>query len=409
VPTITVEAKLHPAQEQVWLSTARFRVVGCGRRFGKTHLGVLELIDHLIHTDGAVAWWVSPTHDQSEIAWRMFQAAVEEDAAEFNLTKKVAVLKHNNSRVQFKSADRDKHLRGEGLTFIVVDEAAFIKEGTWYGSLRPSLSDRKGSALMIGTFDGTENYFYNEWERGAQSDDPEYESWSFPTSANPYIDPQEIEHARRTLPAAQFAQEYEADPMSFVGSVFDTRDVVRAVERGREVLYDPRFDTYAGIDWGYTNPTAFLKCQQTPDDYVQWFDETLWYAMELNDRCQLIAQDCRDYRVRRIYADAAGKDENVTLARHLKAAGAKTSIQPVPFNKYKDAGITARRWFLERGRELLGPRMLQTVKDSKRYHYKETADGVRKDEPEKINDHTVDATIAFYASRFPYASGRVDE
>jgi hypothetical protein len=407
VPTITVEASLHPAQEAVWTSTARFRVVGCGRRFGKTHLGVLEIIHHALNVDGAIAWWISPTHEQSDIAYRMFLSAVPEDLIELNRTTKVITFKHNLSRVQFKSADRDKNLRGEGLTFVVLDEAAFIKPGTWSQAIRPALSDRKGGALLIGTFDGTENWFYEEFERGQDTSDTETDSWRFPTSANPYIDDEEIEAARRSLPKAEFAQEYLADPMSFVGAVFDSEDVVQAVELGRTVLYDERLTTYAGVDWGYTNPTAFLLCQQTTDDYVRWFEEKLWHSVELNDRCQEIALYCRQYRVKAIYADAAGADENVTLAKHLKAAGMRTSVVPVPFNKFKDAGITARRWFLENGRELLGPRMRQTVIDSKRYRYKETAAGVRQDEVVKENDHTCDAATAFYATRFPAASGRV--
>ena len=261
--TVTIDAQLHPAQTEVWTSPARFRIVGCGRRFGKTHFGVLEIIAHSLAVTGAIAWWVSPTHDQSDIAWRMFLDAVPMGLVDINLTKKIATFRHNGSRIQFKSADRDKNLRGEGLTFLVIDEAAFLKESAWYGSLRPSLSDRKGGALLIGTFDGTENYFYTEYEAGQDPYDVETDSWRFPTSANPYIDPEEIEAARRKMPAEEFAQEYLADPMSFVGAVFNSEYIVAAVERARDLRFDPSLPTYAGVDWGYTNPTAFLQCQQT--------------------------------------------------------------------------------------------------------------------------------------------------
>lgn len=404
---VEFDLELHDAQRAVWDSDARFRVVACGRRFGKTHLGTAEIIRAAFTMPGANIGWVAPVHDQSDVAFRMFLDAIPSELVDINLTKKLVIVREPyNSRLQWKSADREKNLRADGYNFLVLDEGAFLKETTWTAALRPALADLRGRALLIGTFDG-ENWFYEAYLKGQDPEIPEYESWRFPTSANPYIDAAEIEEARRTLPRAEFEQEFEANPLSRVGAVFDAAHVVHAVELGREITYDPGLPTYAGIDWGFSNPTAFLQCQQTPDDYVRWYDETLWYSVELNERCQAIAQVCSQREIRAIYADAAGKDENVTLAKHLK--GTKTQVVPVPFNKFKDAGIIARRWFLENGRELLGPRMKQTVADTKAYHYAETASGVRKDEVEKIDDHTVDAATAFYATRFPAASGRTNK
>jgi hypothetical protein len=404
---IEVDASLHPAQEEVWSSPARFRVVACGRRFGKTHLGVLEVIHHGLTVEGGVIWWVAPVHEQTDIAFRMFLEAVPPELIEVNLTKKLVIFKSTGTRLHFKSADRDKNLRGEGLTFIVVDEGAFIKEGTWYGALRPSLSDRKGAALLIGTFDGDENYFYQEWEQGQNDPTGEYESWRFPTAANPYIDPAEIEAAKRRLPKAEFEQEYMANPLSRVGAVFDGEDVQVAIELGRNITYVPRtFDTYAGLDWGFANPTALEVCEQTPDDYVRWVQERLWHSVELNERCYAIALIAKKLGIKTIYADAAGADENVTLAKHLKDLGVKCGVKPVPFNKYKETGITARRWFLENKREMITPACKQLAIDTKRYRYKEGQDGVIKDDVEKRDDHTVDACTAFFATRFPQVAGR---
>ena len=53
--------------------------------------------------------------------------------------------------LQVRSADDPDSLRGEGLDFLVMDEAAYIKEDAWIEALRPALSDRKGSALFIST------------------------------------------------------------------------------------------------------------------------------------------------------------------------------------------------------------------------------------------------------------------
>ena len=50
---------LHPAQAAIYAHPARFKVIACGRRFGKTELGKQLLLHHA--TNGGVTWWISPT------------------------------------------------------------------------------------------------------------------------------------------------------------------------------------------------------------------------------------------------------------------------------------------------------------------------------------------------------------
>lgn len=409
--TITLEAALHPAQEAVWTSNARFRVVGCGRRFGKTHLAVLEVIHHAVNLHGAEVWWVSPTHDQSDIAWRMFKAAVPQSLVVLNETKRLAIFRHNGSRVQFKSADRDKNLRGEGLTFLVLDEAAFIKEDAWYGSLLPSLADRRGSALLIGTFDGIENWFYVEYMRGQDPSELAVDSWRFPTSANPYISLDEIEAARKRMPSDQFAQEFLADPLAKRGAVFPGHYVQAAIERGRPVKANPALPKYAGLDWGYANATVFEVCQESTESHVDWIDERSWVTTQLDVRVRVIVELVKKYNVLTVYADAAGASENAKLLAAMEAEGLETTLLRVPFGKkvgqkgetLKEAGIKTRRWYLENDLESLGMKVPELQRTTLLYHYKEvklsSGRTVSTEDIEKHDDHPVDAATCFYASR----------
>jgi hypothetical protein len=413
VPTATIELDLsglredlHPAQQQIWDSNARYKIVGCGRRFGKTHLAVSDILYHALTVPESLAWWVAPVYDQANIGLRQLEKSLPPGLATINRTHKLVTFKHNGARVQFKSADRPEGLRGEGLNKLVVDEAAFLAESIWYGELFPMLTDRRGSALLIGTFNG-DNWFYEEWLAARTAARPNWASWRFKTLDNPYIDPEMVEAARRTRPRAYFMQEYEADPLVFVGAVFDGYDVERAVQAGivwREKRGDvpsPSLDVVAGIDWGFNNPTAFEVANVDADDKVHWMVERLWHATELNIRCKYIADFCKSYKVRALYADAAGADENFTLEEHLYNATADTMLIRVPFNKYKQAGIEARRWYLERGRESISPECPTLAHDTRRYHYKED-----KDDVEKEDDHTVDACTAVYAVMFGDVAGR---
>ena len=60
---------LHQRQLEVYLSKARFRVLVAGRRFGKTHLALVEMLQ-AAQSPGRLVWYVGPNDHQSKsIAW----------------------------------------------------------------------------------------------------------------------------------------------------------------------------------------------------------------------------------------------------------------------------------------------------------------------------------------------------
>lgn len=382
---------MHPAQRQVFESPARFKVVAAGRRFGKTLFAAATAIMVAASKPDAVVWWVSPSHDQSRIALRMVAKAIPQKHREVNKTLSEIYLS-NGGRIAFKSGERRDNLRGEGLDLVIVDEAAFVTEDLWTQALRPTLSDRAGKALLISTFDG-ENWFYDLWRQAGDPDAKAWAAWKFPTSANPYIPADEIEEARRNLPKEVFEQEYEASPLAFAGAVFDGDEIDRAWQLGKE--YEPRPGTLreAGVDWGW-NVTALEVCEETADGKIVWIDEEILVKTELTLKCEVICAHVRQHGIVMIYADAAGADENVTLAMMLEEKGLNCEVTPVPFNAYKKTGILTRRFHHQHEREVIGPNCRQMLMDSKAYHYDK--DG---EKPAKGHDHSVDAVTAFYASR----------
>jgi hypothetical protein len=73
---VVLDLALHDAQMEVWTSPARFKVVACGRRFGKTFLGVNMLIASAGEKPGSIHWWIAPVYDQTDVAFRFFTEAV---------------------------------------------------------------------------------------------------------------------------------------------------------------------------------------------------------------------------------------------------------------------------------------------------------------------------------------------
>jgi phage terminase large subunit-like protein len=190
--------------------------VDAGRRFGKTRLGVMECLE--VAARGGRAYWVAPTYKVSEVGWRpLRQIAARIPGVVVNKSERTVTMS-NNGMVTIRSADGEGGLRGEGLDFVVLDEAAYIRPEVWKEELRPSLSDRLGRALFISTPRGR-NWFWEMYMRGANGED-DWQSWTFPTAANPYINPSEIEVARRELPEIVFRQEYLAEFVDMEGGVF---------------------------------------------------------------------------------------------------------------------------------------------------------------------------------------------
>lgn len=242
--TLTLQLpSLHPGQRAVWQDGARFQVMACGRRWGKTRMGALRCIWEAVQ--GRRAWWVAPSYKMAAVGWRIIRRlAVQIPHVQKNETDRLVELPGGGS-VQVRSADEPDSLRGEGLDFLVVDECAFMREAAWTEALRPALSDRQGRAVFISTPKGR-NWFWQMWRRG-KGGDPDWHAWQLPTVTNPFIAPSEVEAARRDLPERVFAQEYEAQFLEDAGIVF--RGVSKVAtwqpaepEAGRQYV--------VGVDWG---------------------------------------------------------------------------------------------------------------------------------------------------------------
>jgi len=201
---------LHEAQQNVADSEARWKILCAGRRFGKTRRGVQLCIETALA--GGRAWWVAPTFAIARVGWRALEAAALSFPKEIEPKISIANMEvtfPNGGFIACKSADNPQRLRGEGLDFIVIDEAAFVKPEVWQEVLRPTLTERKGGALFISTPLGIGNWFYDLWEQADGKDD--WDRFHFSTVDNPSIDPEEVESAKEEVGSIVFAQEYMAE------------------------------------------------------------------------------------------------------------------------------------------------------------------------------------------------------
>ena len=170
----------HPSQILFHDSTARFRILSCGRRWGKTLSGANEFIKQMILAGpDAVGFAVAPTFWHTNKQWKEFLRYCPREIIVSIHRGEHKIVLIGNREVWFRSCDNEDSLRSEGLNILWMDEYGQIKEVAWTLALRPALMDKKGKAFFTGTPKGR-NWSFQLWTRGQDPNQTDYESWAFP-------------------------------------------------------------------------------------------------------------------------------------------------------------------------------------------------------------------------------------
>ena len=252
---------LHPNQRKIGGSLARFRVVACGRRFGKTTIGLHSILYHARHRNHE-CWWVAPTHDSALTVWRAL--CHEGEAAGATISREHRELRFpNGGAILVRSARSHDSLRGAGLDFLVVDEAAHVPVTLWEDILRPMLADRRGNALLLSTPNGL-NWFHECYARGLDSTEDEWRSFHFTSYDNPRIARAELDSLQRHTRASTFRREYLAEFLPGEAGVF--REPARAASAPLEAVPRASGHYVAGIDWGRSNDYTAVVVLEIPQD-----------------------------------------------------------------------------------------------------------------------------------------------
>jgi hypothetical protein len=292
-------------------------VVTCGRRFGKTFLGCNEFVKFACEHPGALLAWVAPTYRQSKIAYRLIKQALAQLIGHSSDSELLIELP-NHARMMFCSSDNYDALRGNGIHFLVIDEAADVNEKAWTEVLRPCLSDTRGRALFLGTPKGR-NYFYTLFQRGLDPLYPDWASFTAPTAANPYIPREEIEAARQELPEMVFQQEYLAVFLEESAGVFTNIDACIA---GTLRDPDPECDYVLGWDiakYQDFSVISIINCQTMHVDYWERTNQ-VDYSVQVNNVCSV----AKRYNYAHILQDSTGVGDPVlemVKRRGLRADG----------------------------------------------------------------------------------------
>jgi phage FluMu gp28-like protein len=236
--------KPHPAQKQVLDSDARFRVMMCGRRFGKSLISQNISIETGLKRQHVA--YITPTYQLGKMFFKEICKLLPEKVYKKNETDLLIDFVTGGS-VRFYTGERLDAMRGTKYHLVIIDEASYIPnlEDGWNNSIRPTLTDYKGKAIFLSTPRG-KNYFYSLFMRGGE---PNWESFKFSTYDNPHIDPTEIDAAAAQLPSVVFKQEYMADPMENAANPFGSEFINACTKETKGVAAYYGIDLAKSVDW----------------------------------------------------------------------------------------------------------------------------------------------------------------
>lgn len=237
----------HPAQQQVRSEAKRFNVLQCGRRWGKTKMGADLLIETALH--GHPSGWFAPTTKYLAEVWH----EVGKTIAPLNPEVSVQHMRYRlptGGMIEFWSLDKPDAGRSRKYKRVIIDEGSVVRDlqQVWQDAIRPTLADLKGDAWFFGTPKGR-NFFHQLYVRGENREEG-WMSWRMPTTANPFIDPAEVEAAGKDMPPAVFNQEFLGIPADDGGNPFDIRAIrecVQPMSAGAVVAYG--IDLAKSVDW----------------------------------------------------------------------------------------------------------------------------------------------------------------
>lgn len=292
----------HAGQLDIIRNARRFNVVSCGRRFGKTAMGLaMAMTGYPGHfkalMQGYDVGWFAPNYKLLDEAWRNAKNALGAQG----IIKRTDSQQHRmelttGGSLDFWTLEDPDGGRGRKYGLVLVDEAAMARhlQQAWDAAIRPTLTDYQGAAWFFSTPKGR-NFFWELHQRGVSQRWPDWAAHHAPTVSNPHIDPAEVEDARKSLPERIFAQEYLATFLEDGGGVF--RRVTEAIDNtlpadSHKSVADRDGRAYViGVDWGRHNDFTVFTVVDAKERAVVAVDRftDIDYAVQLG-RLQALHQ-----------------------------------------------------------------------------------------------------------------------
>jgi len=356
----------------------RFTAFVGGIGSGKTFAGCAKGISRCQY--GGLGLIVAPTYPMlRDATLRTFMDVAGPSVADFHKGEMRAVV--GDGEVLFRSADDPERLRGPNLSWAYIDEAALCHKMTWPIILGRLREGGKAGPCWITTTPKGRNWVWSEFVEKQRDN---YRIFRARTEDNPYLAEAFVSDLKTSYTGSFARQELLGEFVAFEGLVYEEFD--------REVHTAPAPDAFvrvvAGVDWGYTNPAVIVVIGIDGDGRAYVVEEYYERRQRIANVVTAAKHLAAKWGVESFLCDPSEPANIAELANaNLAAQGADNAvtegIQRVKA-RLADAGDGQRRLYV-------APSCVNVLAEFESYCWKEQRGGELKDEPEKTNDHAMDA------------------
>lgn len=403
-----MEVTLHPAQDQVFESTARFIGAIAGIRGGKTFVGALWLQNEIQtdyqkgqYGDYLICAPTNPVLEQSTLP--AFKKFFPKDWGEWKEQKKYFELAWNHPgteepcKIFVRSLDDPDSVEGMTIRSAWIDECGKIKGEGWV-NVQGRLSMDRGRCILTSTPYAV-NWFqrdilmkartvYNFDDEGVahikeypdRAPDIDVITWS--SVGNPSFPRDEFERMKKELPKAIFDRRYRGLFTRLEGLVYPEYD--EDIHLVDPFIIPDKWLRFGGLDFGKSNPNAILCIALDPDTKTFYVYKE-FYASEtlLKTISTFLSNEGLAY----VLADT----QAAQLILELNQFYGNRNVKPA--DKTKDTGIARIRGLLQEGRlKFFRNRTIHTIDEMQTYHYAAPdSNGFNNDKTVDKNNHAMDA------------------
>lgn len=296
-----------PRKWQKWFHSAkkRFNVLVVHRRGGKSVGVINDMIDEALAFDKVdertgvpyknpqYAYLATTRKQAEDIAWSYFKEYMKDiPSVKFHETKLRITFPHprGTCTIYLLGTDNFEAIRGYYFDGYVLDEYGDMHPDVREKVMRPTISDRKGWEIIIGTPKG-DNQFKKIFDH-AKSRPDTWTAIEIKASESGLIDEEELEELRETMSESAFAQEYECDWEASPEGYYYQNYIQQAMDQGRitDLPYDRNYGVMTFWDLGMNDAGVIWFVQEVGRalhviDYIENTDVGLeWYVEELHER-----------------------------------------------------------------------------------------------------------------------------
>jgi phage terminase large subunit-like protein len=278
--------KPHPNQRQIHdainKGSEKYYALNIGRQFGKTLLGINQLLYWAINDRGCQIAWVTPVYKQGKKVFAELERATKNSGL-FEFNKSDLRVTGFGSSIEFFSGERPDNIRGNTFHYMVVDEMAFTRPELWNEVLSATVMVKGRKVIFISTPKG-KNHFHTLCMQ--PNYDPRYKYIHFTSYENPMIAPEELEERKRSLPDHIFRQEYLAEFIDNASGLFkNVRQSAGTWTKGGKC--------YAGLDIGRADDYTVLTILNEKGEMIY---VNRWRHDEWNKIIDKVADVIRAYQ-----------------------------------------------------------------------------------------------------------------